>query len=254
MRTTLTFAAAVLAVSTAACDSRAVRSERTTRTEVEQTALRKLVRLDCPETAGDLKRVVVSPDGARCDYAGGGGSEVTLALTALAEGGAEPVLDTYRRELSALVPERPGETGDTVVVETDGETVPAEGKTHVRLPGIEIHTEGDNAQVRIGNAVHIDADEQGGVVRVDNGRGVVNVRGDEDRAEITANGSGEEAVRSTYILTDDDPRPDGYRLVGYEARGPVAGPIVVATIKSRQRDNDDAIHAMKRLVERNVGA
>ena len=43
------------------------------------------------------------------------------------------------------------------------------------------------------------------------------------------------------------------RTVGYEARGPVGGPIVVATVRSKDRDPDRLFDAAKALVTLNVG-
>ena len=61
-------------------------------------------------------------------------------------------------------------------------------------------------------------------------------------------------VRSTYILASDK-GANGYHVVGYEARGPKAGPIVVAVVKARRDDRNqhDLFDDMKDLVERNVG-
>ena len=72
-------------------------------------------------------------------------------------------------------------------------------------------------------------------------------------AEIRTLKTGDE-VRSTYILASDK-GANGYHVVGYEARGPKAGPIVVAVVKAQreERSQHDLFDDMKDLVERNVG-
>ena len=42
-------------------------------------------------------------------------------------------------------------------------------------------------------------------------------------------------------------------MVGYEARGPVGGPIVVATVRSKDRERDPVFEDARELVELNVG-
>ncbi|MGI9168967.1 MAG: hypothetical protein ACR2FH_02155, partial [Caulobacteraceae bacterium] len=58
-------------------------------------------------------------------------------------------------------------------------------------------------------------------------------------------------IRRSFILASDNPGPGGYKTVGYEARGPVGGPLVVASAKAKSDDNlkDD----MRDLLRLNVG-
>jgi hypothetical protein len=42
-------------------------------------------------------------------------------------------------------------------------------------------------------------------------------------------------------------------MVGYEARGPVGGPLVVATIRSRDANRDRVMEDARALVRLNVG-
>jgi hypothetical protein len=61
-------------------------------------------------------------------------------------------------------------------------------------------------------------------------------------------------VRATLILASDK-ATSGYRVVGYEARGPKGGPLAVAVVKAKGRDGSDhdIFEDMKTLVRRNVG-
>ena len=109
----------------------------------------------------------------------------------------------------------------------------------------------DGADVRIGN-IKVDADSDGGA-KVQVGASTT-VNANDGGAEIrTAKAAGGE-VRSTYILASDS-GASGYHVVGYEARGPKAGPIVVAVVKAQreERSQHDLFDDMKDLVERNVG-
>ena len=45
-------------------------------------------------------------------------------------------------------------------------------------------------------------------------------------------------VGETLILASDQPGPDGWRAVGYEARGPRSGPLVLAVVKMKADDHD----------------
>ena len=146
-------------------------------------------------------------------------------------------------------------TGDRATVRAPGVTVDAQGDdATVRLPGVRIETRGDKASVRIGG-FHIDADESDGSARVTGGGGdgeTVSINARNDVAEIRASGAGG-ATRSSWILTDSRPSEVGWRLVGYEARGPVGGPLVVATVRSRDTNRNRAFEDAKDLVALNVG-
>ena len=63
-----------------------------------------------------------------------------------------------------------------------------------------------------------------------------------------------DGVRATLILASDK-ATSGYRVVGYEARGPKGGPLAVATVKAKGRNGSDhdIFEDMKTLVRHNVG-
>jgi hypothetical protein len=144
--------------------------------------------------------------------------------------------------------------GDTASVRAPGVAIDANDEdASVRLPGISIDAKGDNASVRIGG-FHIDANDNTGSVDIQGGSGGdnVSVRAQNDSSEVRAV-SGGEATRASWILTDNRPSADGWRLVGYEARGPVGGPLVVATVRSRDRNRGRVFDDARELVTLNVG-
>lgn len=242
MKHLMLLAAGAAALGLAACD-RADRAETKTGKDAAGT-LRTIARLDCPESQGKLKRVSAAADGKTCVYAGQD-SEVTLSLMALDGGDARAVLTPIETGLQALMPERAkgageaGKTGDMV---------------NIDMPGLHIKADDGGANIRVGD-IKIDADESGNAeVRVgDETDGGVLLNANDEGAEIRHQGKGE-GVRSTYILASEKAAASGYHLVGYEARGPQAGPLAVAVVKARDDHRDRGVFDdMKDLVERNVG-
>jgi hypothetical protein len=81
----------------------------------------------------------------------------------------------------------------------------------------------------------------------------VDIHATDDGAQIRQRQGGD-GVRATLILASDK-AASGYRVVGYEARGPKGGPLAVAVVKAKGRDGSDhdVFEDMKRLVKHNVG-
>lgn len=259
--------AAVLAL--AACDGEP--TVRIARNEPASGALRVVESLQCPEQQGPLTRRATSADGLSCTYSGPRGAEVTLRLVRLA-GDRTPhaALAEIESELAALMPETlaRARAGDAPQAPAEGEAAADGERVDVRLPGLIVRTEGERAVVRL-PGITIDADEgssrvQIAGVRVEDQNGGENVRvagrgedsvsivARDDAAEIrTTRGVG--AVRATYILVDERASGAGWRLVGYEARGPEAGPLVVAVVLSKSRREDEVFAAAKDLVAHNAG-
>ncbi|MBC6980590.1 methyltransferase type 11 [Caulobacter sp. 17J80-11] len=145
-----------------------------------------------------------------------------------------------------------GSSRDNVDVRLPGLTVRSEGeKTVVRLPGLKVDADDAGAKVRIGG-VRINADDASGKVSIDDGDEQVDIRAHDESAEIRSR-STSSGLRATYILVDEVASAQGWKLVGYEARGPEGGPIVVAVVKSKDRKEDAVFDAAKALVKRNVG-
>ncbi|QBX38688.1 methyltransferase type 11 [Brevundimonas sp. S30B] len=125
----------------------------------------------------------------------------------------------------------------------------------VRLPGLRIETQGDTASVRIGG-LNITSNDGKGTTEIrssssTSGPGVsVNAR--DNVAEVRTIAGGE-ATRATYVLSDSRAQPGGWGVVGYEARGPAGGPLVIATVRARERKTDGVFEAARALVTLNTG-
>lgn len=148
-------------------------------------------------------------------------------------------------------------SGDHASVRAPGVRIQADGDdASINLPGIHIQSKGDNASVRIGG-FHIDANDNGsdgGGARV---HGTVNgdevsVQAHDDTAEIRTRAAGD-ATRASWILSDNRVSQSGWRFVGYEARGPAGGPLVVATVRSKDRKRGRVFEDARALVALNVG-
>lgn len=238
--------------------------------------------LQCPQTMGSLTRKgSASAEGTVCSYVGPKGAQVSLHLVPLDGVTPAEVLKAFEQRLSrdlpravdaleeaaaaedieaeaataetAADPAAPG--GDRASVRAPGVAIEAQGDdATVRLPGLRIETRGDKASVRIGG-FHIDADDSDGSARISGSSGDgdnVSINARNNAAEIRASAGGE-ATRTSWILTDNRTSESGWRLVGYEARGPVGGPLVVATVRSRDRNRERAFEDAKDLVALNVG-
>ena len=267
-----------LAALVAACDSEPpIRISRDSDPESSNTdgPLRVVDTLQCPQTHEVLtRRGGPSADGRSCEYTGPRGSQVTLRLVTL-DGEGLAALDALEAEVQAILPsamERVGganataaadagtnasasasaEGGDSVAVQVPGVTIEAEGENAtVRIPGISIDTDGGQSSVRIGG-FNIRSDETGDHVDIRTDSEAVRIRAHEEAAEIRTRDTSE-GVRATYILVDERGSDLGWRLVGYEARGPEGGPVVVAVVRSKDRHEDEIFDAAKSLVALNVG-
>jgi hypothetical protein len=221
--------------------------------------------LQCPDHQGSLTRVRVAADGMSCDYAGPRGSEVTLKLVKPTDSDSAAI-DALDAEVNGLMPgvlakvnEAPAQSEDEDEdkhVES-GSSHTSREKVDINLPGFHVRTRGDRAEIRM-PGISIDADDEDkghgsshGTAHVTVG-GVVDVRAHNEAAIVRVRGRGH-GVRAVYRLADKAPSPAGWRMVGYEARGPAGGPLVVALIKSKDTDEDPLNHDADRLVRSNVG-
>jgi hypothetical protein len=291
-RSLLLPAVCALAALTAACDGERSVQISSTRTEDNDAkgVLKVVDTLQCPQTMGSLTRKgSASNNGTVCTYVGPKGAEVTLQLAPLGDRTPAQVLKDFENRLGADMPQalaglnasesrrqaeqaradadavradaerarveaRTEASGDRASVHAPGLTVEANGDdANVRLPGMQIETKGDQATVRIGG-LHIDASDNGSSVDIqgqDDGD-TASVRTRNDSTEVRAVASGD-ATRASWFLTDNRPSPSGWRLVGYEARGPVGGPLVVATVRSRDRNRGRVFEDARDLVALNAG-
>jgi len=274
---TLLVPALCLAALTAACDGDSVRISSThTENPEAKGALKVVETLQCPQTMGSLTRKGTAIEGgAVCTYTGPRGAEVSLHLVKLDGATPAAALKAFEERLSAAMPQAVAQlkaasaegaaaasaaaeahppSGDRASVRAPGVDIQAEGDdASVRLPGLHVESKGDEASVRIGG-FHIDASDGEGQVNIegsDEGDNV-SIQANQDAAEIRTSAGGG-ATRANWILTDNRPSEAGWRLVGYEARGPAGGPIVVATVRARDRDRGRVFEDAKDLVTLNVG-
>jgi hypothetical protein len=84
------------------------------------------------------------------------------------------------------------------------------------------------------------------------GHGGVTINAGDNGAEIRVSEPGS-GMRFSFILASDNPGPHGYKLAGYEARGPASGPLVVASILAKSEEHDDLYHDVHKLLSLNVG-
>lgn len=237
--------------------------------------LKVVETLQCPQTMGSLTRKgSASAGGTVCTYVGPRGAEVSLHLVPLDGESPSDVLKAFEQRLSGDLPravealeaeaaaatseqaaDHAAASGDRASVRAPGVNIEANGDdATVRLPGMRIETRGDKASVRIGG-FHIDADDSDGSARVSGSSGNgdnVSINAQDDAAEIRASAAGG-GTRASWILTDSRASESGWRVVGYEARGPVGGPLVVATVRSRDRNRERAFEDAKDLVALNAG-
>lgn len=226
--------------------------------------VRAISRLDCPEKQGELTRISAAADGLSCAYAGQD-AEVLLRLVSI-NGDAEAALAPIEAELKALMP------AVKPVANVKSDDKHKTNQTSIHLPGIRIDASDQGADIKIGHLT-INSDDGAAQVKIDEnvsvgdakrtesvsitsddgGSGGVNIRANDDGAEIRHSKRGD-AIRSTLILASDKSTSD-YRVVGYEARGPKGGPLAVATVKAKNRDSGDhdVFKDMKALVRHNVG-
>src|SRR5690606_28885686 len=279
-----------LALMAAACDNPGTVRITTSSTSDSSGVLKVVDALQCPQTQGVLTRKGSARADGSCVYGGPRGSEVILQLVQLDGRSSTEALKSFENRLTSDLPEAVAEVeaenarveaeavraeadgaraeadasraaaeaetaaaaGETAQVRMPGLRVDAQGdKATVRLPGMRIDADGDRANIRIGGLT-IRADDKSSRVNVSSGDDAVNIDATDGAARIRTSGSGA-AGRATFLMTGKEASASGWRTVGYEARGPVGGPIVVATVRSKDRDPDRLFDAAKALVTLNVG-
>lgn len=259
-----------LAVLASACDNNSVRISSTRTIDNDSTGVLRVVEaLQCPQTLGTLTRKgSATEQGTVCTYGGPRGAEVILHLVSLSGTDSTSALRAFEDRLSASLPqavagiraqnkaaataEATASGGDSASVKAPGVDIQAEGdKATVRLPGISIDADGEDASVNIGG-FNVEANDAGANVDIQDGGDSVSVQAN-DTATVVRTAAAGDATRANWILTDNRPSVEGWRLVGYEARGPAGGPIVVVTVRSKDREGGDVFDDAKELVTLNVG-
>lgn len=274
-------AVCAFAALTTACDNNSVRISSTRAVDSEATGVLRVVEaLQCPQTLGTLTRKgSATEQGTVCTYVGPRGAEVILHLVTLDGGDSISALKAFEDRLSAAMPQASAQinqseraaaatqaAADSANASANAAAASADSaaraaaqasdeaeRVSVRLPGISIDADGEDASVNIGG---IDIEAQGDGTNVDiqgaDGGGSVSVRAN-DSATVVRTSTAGDATRANWILTDNRASVEGWRLVGYEARGPAGGPIVVVTIRSKDREGGDVFEDAKALVTLNVG-
>jgi hypothetical protein len=241
-------------------------------------------RLDCPETAGDLTRSGVATDGRACTYTGPNEETVSLQLTPLAGAAPQALLTRLETQLksdsglSGVDPPSPppppappgakrkdwdagahAKSDDDKDDDDDDDSASKQAAsrddhTTINLPGVHISTHGDKADVSLpGISIHANGDNaevHAGIW----GRSAM-IEGHDGGATIRVGRAGQSGVDAMLIVTSDHPGPTGYRTIGYVAKGPPAGPLVIATFKAKgdtHGAHDLARDGLKRLVNLNV--
>ena len=80
----------------------------------------------------------------------------------------------------------------------------------------------------------------------------MNIQAAGDGAVIRTRASGD-ATRATWLVTDGQTEGLGWRLFGYEARGPAGGPLVIAVVRAKEPGQDPLLDAARDLLTLNVG-
>ncbi len=211
------------------------------------TPLKVRATLDCPAQQGDLTRTAQAPDGKSCDYVRRDGETVRLRLLPVAGRTPTQALEPTRDELHALVPVY-REPARGSFDEGSGD------RADVDLPFLHVHAVGDRADVRL-FGIKISSQDHNADIDVGHGRKRSVVHAGPRGAEVIAEEVGKTNASLVYVLAASHRAPSGLRAVGYVARGPVTGPLVVAEFRSpRDRhDNRDGEHGdVDRLIDRNL--
>ncbi len=262
MRTTTMAAMAVSVLALAACHPRELKHSDFAKFDMSASSsdsdtdsdkgppLKAVSTLDCPLSEGALNRTAQGADGKSCDYTGPGSQTVHLSLVAL---DGRSVLDTFapmKAELKTLVPAiPPGPVG----VEASKD----EGGDHAKvdMPFLHVDAHGNKAKVNL-FGFQIDADDDKNTATVKgNMPGMKNtvVHAGPGGAEVLAENVGVTNASMVYVLASDKAGPDGDHAVGYIAKGPASGPMVVGEFRSKgERHGNDEHHDLDRLIDRNV--
>jgi hypothetical protein len=211
--------------------------------------LRTIAILDCPASQGVLTRTAQAGDGRSCDYQAVDGETVRLKLVALEGRSASDAMATTKAELHALVP-------------IYNKPVPAVDKsqpgdrTDIDLPFFHVHTVGDHAEVRM-FGIKIHSEGQNADVNVGHGHKQTVVHAGADGAEVLAEDLGRSNASMVYVLAGERRAASGYWTVGYVAKGPAKGPLVVCEFRSTHKRSGHEVgegghNDIGRLIDRNV--
>ncbi|HEY2661002.1 MAG TPA: hypothetical protein VGI79_14875 [Caulobacteraceae bacterium] len=126
---------------------------------------------------------------------------------------------------------------DLPFVHVDADDSHGHDRAKVDVPFVHVDADDDKAHVRV-FGVTIDADDDNANVHTSWGSKTAVIKAGPQGAEIRATDL-RHGADMLYILASDTPGPAGYRSVGYAARGPASGPLVVGTFKSKVQHHGD---------------
>lgn len=222
--------------------------------------LKAIATLDCPAEQGDLTRQSAAADGKSCVYTTSEGDQLTLQLISLGGKSARDTLGPIEAQLQTELPgageDAPAPPGPPPP--PGAPPPPSKDRVDIDLPGIHIHASGDDHANVDAGGVHVDAHDRPGhggdhaSVKIDGGPGGVHINANDHGAQVRIEEGGS-GIRARYILASDTPGPHGYKVVGYEARGPAGGPMAVAVLLSKSDDKDTLKDEIHELLQHNVG-
>ena len=239
MRKTLFLATAAALIATATLAHAGV--------QPDGPPLRAPAKLDCPANSANLTRTAQSPDGQWCDYAGQRGETVRLRLTPLNGQTPSEALAPVRAQLHGLVP---------VYRNATPVNYSAGDSADVDVPFVHVHKDGDRADVRLFGIFHIVGHDHDSDFDKGHGQEHASVHAGIRGAEVVADKIGRSNASLVYVLAGNHRYSSGYRAVGYVAKGPSAGPLVVAEFRSpvnSHRDNDTGHLDLDRLIDLQLG-
>jgi len=123
----------------------------------------------------------------------------------------------------------------------------------VDVPFVHVRKYGDRSDVRLFGIFHIVGHDHDTDRGKDGGHEHASVRAGLRGAEVVADKIGRANASLVYVLAGAHRYASGYRAVGYVAKGPVTGPLVVAEFRSpvnSHRDSDRGHLDLDRLIDR----
>ena len=210
------------------------------------TAVTVAPRLDCPSEVGVLKRTAIAGDGTSCDYSSNKG--VVHLSTVDAQTDAKGALSPLRDQLDG---ELPGVAANATIQVVSEKGVGGAEHTKVDMPFIHVEDDGDKSHVRL-LGIDIKSDSKHRHHDKDDDGDEDTVTSSNTTATVTAANRGVELV---YVLVSGKPSAAGYHVMGYVAKGPPKGKLVVATFRYVKGEktwsdgdrHDDDVDALMRL-------